>query len=178
MRCALVLLAMTACHEQADQSDTPLLTQTDARTLVDVTTQVTKLIALQQPHGENSAAMDITVSQDILCTGGGTGHVGGEAHYVPAPGTSFGQTTFDVKVSLADCAFFSGAISSMMLSVRGTVQTGASVSNLTYRGEVSWSTTPDPCQVTLKIWGKDYDDFEGFACAVSITPDSIPRLPL
>jgi len=176
MRRATILLAMMGCHDQA-QVETPL-TATDAYTLVDVMTQVTKLIALEQPHGENPVAMDIVINQDILCSGGGTGHLGGHAVYMPAPGKAFGLTTFDVKVSLDDCAFYFGAISSPLLSARGTVQTGQPISNLTYRGEVSWPTMPESCEITLKIHGKDYDDFEGTACAVEITPDSIPRLPL
>jgi len=177
MRSASVLLAMAGCHP-VNNPDMASLNRSDAETLVIVTTEVAEIIALEQPTGgDHETPIEIRIDKDFTCLSGGSGHLSGSGQYTPVPGKGFGPTTFDLTVLLVDCAFDSGTLSSLALTARGPIEVGAATTNLTYQGEVSWPPNSDSCEVTLKLFGVSFEDFDGTACAVRLTPDTLDQLP-
>jgi hypothetical protein len=178
VRGALLLLIAVGCETEVQQPTVHTLTLTEANALASVTTEVSKLIAMKQPPGvDNTSPLDIPVDEDFTCASGGTGHMTGVGHFVPLPDKGYGPTTFELTVSLDNCAFNSPPISAESLFVRGPVQSGEGGNSLTFRGNVTWPPAVDECAITLKIYGPFFETFDGTVCAGHVTPETIQTLP-
>jgi hypothetical protein len=177
VRGVVVLLLAAGCETEVQQPTFHMLTQTDANALVSVTTEVAMLIAMKQASGDDDIdPLDIPVDEDFTCASG-TGHMMGVGHYVPFPETGYGRTTFEVTVSLDNCAFGSSPVSAESLFVRGPVLAGEGANSLTFRGIVTWPPTVDECAITLKIYGPFFETFDGTVCAGHVTPETVQKLP-
>jgi hypothetical protein len=178
VRGAVLLLLGIGCETEVQQPTVHTLTLTESTALLNVTLEVGKLIADKQPTGTNNKSpMDIPIDEDFTCASGGTGHMMGVGHYIPITHKGYGPTTFEVTVSLDDCAFDSAPVTAESLFVRGPLRAGDEASNLTYRGEVTWPPATDTCAITLKLYGQFLTNFDGTVCSGHFTPETIDSLP-